>query len=100
MRLPRFTWVSDGKPLRRLLLTSKAIGFEVFLFDSHDTPPPWLYERRDFTGKRDLVRQFFRGSDGLRRYTPRLPAARERRAAFRVMIASVIAAGSVVTKDD
>ena len=38
-RSPRFTWVSDGKPFRRLLLTSKAIGFEVFFLDSHDAPP-------------------------------------------------------------
>ena len=45
-RSPRFTRVSDGKPFRRLLLTSKAIGFEVFFFDSHD-PPPYLGESED-----------------------------------------------------
>src|SRR5258708_5470791 len=39
IRSPRFTWLSDGKPFRRLLLTSKAIGFEVFFLDSHDAPP-------------------------------------------------------------
>jgi hypothetical protein len=37
-RSPRFTWVSDGKPFRRLLLTSKAMGFEVFFLDSHGAP--------------------------------------------------------------
>lgn len=37
--IPRFTRVSDGNPLRRLLLTSKALEFEVFVLDSHDAPP-------------------------------------------------------------
>lgn len=34
-----FTWDSEGKPFRRLLLTSKALEVEVLVFDSHDAPP-------------------------------------------------------------
>ena len=45
-RSPRFTWVSEGKPFRRLLLTSKAIGFQVFFFASHDAPPEKASEIR------------------------------------------------------
>ncbi len=37
-RSPRLTCVSDGNPLRRLLLTSKAFEFEVRVFDSHGPP--------------------------------------------------------------
>src|SRR5688572_20226792 len=39
IRSPRLTWVSDGKPLRRLLVTSKAVGFEVVFVLAHGTPP-------------------------------------------------------------
>ncbi len=51
-RSPRFTCVSDGNPLRRLLLTSKAFDFEVHILDSHDPPlklNPDLWEPRQST---------------------------------------------------
>ena len=38
-RAPRLTRVSEGKPLRRLLVTSKALGVEVIWLESHGTPP-------------------------------------------------------------
>src|SRR5713101_7494221 len=38
-RSPRLTLVSEGKPLRRLLVTSKAVEFEVCLV-SHESSPP------------------------------------------------------------
>jgi hypothetical protein len=40
MRSPRLTCVSDGKPLRRLLITSKAQV--VFVERFHGTSPSWL----------------------------------------------------------
>jgi len=40
-RWPRFTWLSDGKPLRRLLLFSKA-EFFVEVVDAHDASPSYL----------------------------------------------------------
>jgi hypothetical protein len=39
-RVPRLTPVSDGKPLRRLLVISKAHVF--FLVRFHESPPWWL----------------------------------------------------------
>jgi hypothetical protein len=38
-RSPRLTLVSEGKPLRRLLVTSKAVEFDVRLV-SHESSPP------------------------------------------------------------
>jgi hypothetical protein len=46
-RFPRLTCVSEGKPFRRLLLTSKALGVEVLVIDYHGTPPEnYDYGRR------------------------------------------------------
>lgn len=39
IRSPRLTCDSDGKPLRRLRVTSKALAVEVFVLDLHGTPP-------------------------------------------------------------
>ena len=39
MRAPRLTRDSEGKPFRRLLVTSKAVGLEVLVLESHGTPP-------------------------------------------------------------
>jgi hypothetical protein len=38
-RVPRLTRDSEGKPFRRLLVTSKAVGVEVLFLESHGTPP-------------------------------------------------------------
>jgi len=38
-RVPRLTRASEGKPLRRLLVTSKALGFEGVFALVHGTPP-------------------------------------------------------------
>jgi len=36
MRIPRFTFVSEGKPLRRLLVGSKAVGLSMWVFSHGD----------------------------------------------------------------
>ena len=38
IRTPRLTFVSEGKPRRRLLVRSKAV-FGIFISRRHDTPP-------------------------------------------------------------
>ncbi len=38
MRSPRLTRLSEGKPFRRLLVTSKALGIEISGNASHGTP--------------------------------------------------------------
>ena len=49
MRRPRFTCVSEGKPLRRLLMISKAwlVVVDVLIHDA----PPFLPKRVVATGK-------------------------------------------------
>jgi len=38
-RRPRFTWVSEGKDFRRLLVTSKAGEVVKIMMFAHGTPP-------------------------------------------------------------
>ena len=42
MRIPRFTFVSDGYPRRRLLIGSKALELIVFVFSFHLGLLCWL----------------------------------------------------------
>lgn len=46
MRMPRFTWRSDGNPLRRLLIGSNGV-IAVKVMEAHGTPPLVKADRRE-----------------------------------------------------
>ena len=64
-RVPRLTRDSDGKPFRRLLVTSKALCFEVCVFAAHGTPLVVMTpknggaNRKDFAARAQSMDQAF-----------------------------------------